>query len=135
MNLLIVDDHQPMRRLIKSLLADLAENISECADGAEALEIYRQTRPDWVLMDIEMNTVDGLTATSRITAAFPEARVVIVTNYDNAKLRSAASAAGACGYVLKEDLSQLREVLTERRRRQPRDSPERNQVQTQRRKS
>jgi len=111
MNLLIVDDHQPMRRLIKSLLADVAESISECADGAQALEAYRATRPDWVLMDIEMEQVDGLTATSQIIEAFPEARVVIVTNYDSPRLRVAARAAGACGYVLKENLFALREML------------------------
>lgn len=115
MNLLIVDDHQPMRRLIKSLFVDIAETISECDDGVEALELYRTTRPDWVLMDIEMDRVDGLTATSQIIAAFPEAKIVIVTNYDNVKLRAAARAAGACGYVLKEDLFALRNLLTERR--------------------
>lgn len=113
MKLLIVDDHQPMRRLIKSMFADLAPDVSECADGADALEAYRATRPDWVLMDIEMANLDGLTAAGQIIAAFPDAKIVIVTNHDNVKLRAAARAAGACGYVLKENLFALRDMLGE----------------------
>lgn len=111
LNLLIVEDNKSMRNLIKSVIEDMADRVTECIDGAEALSAYTRCHPDWVLMDIRMPRMDGIAATNQIKAAFPEARVVIVTDHDNDKLRRAASAAGACAYVLKEDLFALRQVL------------------------
>ena len=81
-----------------------------------------------MLMDLEMKEMDGLVATGQIKSAFPEARIVItivrgfaqsqpgnalpwVTNFDDAVLREAADRAGACGYVLKDNLLELRALL------------------------
>ena len=111
MNILMVDDNARVRALIKSLLGDLIKHFHECSDGAEALEAYRQAQPDWVLMDIEMKQMDGLTATRVLRAAYPGAKIVIVTQHDDRALREAATAAGAWGYVLKEDLLVLREII------------------------
>ncbi len=111
MSILIVEDNEPMRQMIKKLVGDLTEGFTECGDGAQALEAYRQDRPDWVLMDIKMKEMDGLMATRQIKAAFPEARVIVVTGYDDARLREAAHAAGACAYVHKENLLELRQIL------------------------
>ena len=107
---LIVDDSRQMRELIKMTLAGIAEVVGECADGADALECYEETRPDWILMDWEMRT-DGLTATRRIVEAHPEARILIVTQHDDAELRDAAIEAGARGFVLKHDLLALQSLL------------------------
>ena len=112
MRILIVEDNQIIRRLIRSIVTDLAEDIRECSDGAEALAAYKQRKPDWVLMDIKMKELDGLAAARQIKAEFPDANIVIVTNFDEADLREAASAAGAIAYVVKEDLFALRDVLT-----------------------
>ena len=111
MRLLIVEDSQQMRREIKLFVSDLAQEICECGDGAEALSAYAAQRPDWVLMDIRMEEVDGLTATRRIKAAHPEARIMILTAYDDAELREAARSAGACEYVTKENLLEVRRIL------------------------
>jgi two-component system response regulator DesR len=111
MNLLIVEDNEPMRRTIKSLLGDLVAQFYECSDGCEALAAYAEHQPDWVLMDIEMEPVDGLTATKQIKAAYPNAKIIIVTNYDEPALRETAQAAGAFGYVLKENLFTLSQLL------------------------
>jgi len=110
---LIVDDSRPMRELIKMTLAGVAEVVGECADGADALAGYEETRPDWVLMDWEMRT-DGLTATRRIVKAHPEARILIVTQHDDEELREAAIEAGARGFVLKDDLLALSSFLEKR---------------------
>ena len=69
MKLLIVEDNQPMRRLIRSLAADLSESITECSDGADARANYAEHHPDWVLMDLMMPQMDGLAATRQILAA------------------------------------------------------------------
>ncbi len=111
MKILIVEDSEKMRQVIKSFVLSLAEEIHECADGAEALTAYEQLHPDWVLMDIMMKGMDGLTATRQIKAFYPEARIVILTNYDDADLREAARGAGACEYVMKQNLLDVRRLL------------------------
>jgi DNA-binding NarL/FixJ family response regulator len=110
---LIVDDSRQMRDLIKMTLKGVAEVVGECADGADALGFYEAHRPDWVLMDWEMRT-DGLTAMRRIIKAYPDARILIVTNYDDDKLRSAAIEAGARGVFLKDDLLAIGAFLVKR---------------------
>ncbi len=115
MKVLIVEDHVEMRQLIRVVIQDLAESVIECADGAEAVAAYEAeqfTADDWVLMNLEMPGVDGLEATRRLRAAFPEARIIIVTQYGDSHLRAAATQAGACGYVLKEYLLSLRRMLS-----------------------
>src|SRR5579871_1190452 len=107
MKLLIIDDNARVRRLIRSFVLPLATGVCECADGADALSTYLAERPDVVLMDIRMNEVDGIQATRSIKLADGEARILIVTSYDDEDLRRAALAAGACGYVLKSNLLEL----------------------------
>jgi CheY-like chemotaxis protein len=109
--LLIAEDNELMRRLLRSVVGDLAECITECGDGAQAVAVYAERQPEWVLMDIQMPVLDGLTATKRIRAAFPNARIVIVTEYSDDRWRAAAREAGACGYVLKENLLALRTLI------------------------
>ena len=108
---LIVDDSQPMRELIKMTLNGVAEVVGECADGAEALDAYTRLQPDWVLMDLTMKDVDGITATRQIIAADSKARVIIVTDYDEEELRKAAFEAGASQYVVKENLLFILEII------------------------
>ena len=100
-----------MRETIKSSLRGLEAIFFERDDGVQALAAYREHRPDWVLMDLHLKQMDGLTATGQIKSAYPEARIVIVTNYDDVALREAATNAGAFGYVLKENLLELRALL------------------------
>jgi two-component system, NtrC family, response regulator HydG len=111
MRLLIVDNNERMRRTIKSVVEDITDEFYECEDGAEALSLYEIHRPDWVLMDIRMGGMDGLDATRQIKASFPKARVVIVTEYDDAAMREDARHAGANEYVTKRELFDLRKIL------------------------
>jgi CheY-like chemotaxis protein len=113
MTVLIVDDNPQVRALIRTLLTGLADDIRECADGDDAVAAYRQQRADWVLMDAKMVRMGGLEATRRIVASDRTARVLIVTDYDDAHWRAAASEAGACGYVLKDNLLEVRRLLRE----------------------
>ncbi len=110
-SVLLVEDHASMRATLRMWLADLAAPITECDNGAEVCACYARHQPDWVLMDIELPGQDGITATRELLTADPAARVLIVTNYDDVEMRSAAAAAGACGYVLKENLLDLRRLL------------------------
>ncbi len=111
MKVMIVDDNAEVRKLIRSVLADMAGEFVECADGEEAVAAYEQQRPDWTVMDIAMKSMDGLTATRLITSQFPDSHIIIVTQYDNPKLRDRALEAGAARLFLKEDLMELRAAL------------------------
>jgi CheY-like chemotaxis protein len=105
--ILIVDDNAPVRRLIASIVEPLAKSIQECSSGIEALAAYRSMQPDIVLMDIQMKEMDGIEATRRICQVDPNAKIVILTDYDDTELRRAAAAAGTVHYALKDNLPDL----------------------------
>jgi DNA-binding NarL/FixJ family response regulator len=107
MTVLIVEDNAGVRRLLRSALAELAEDIWECCDGADALAAYAAHQPEVVLMDIRMQRMDGLAATKQILLFDSSAKVLIVTDYDDDAVRNAAQEAGACGYALKLNLLDL----------------------------
>lgn len=107
MMVLIVDDNANMRSLIRRILRDIADEVCECADGTEALVAYQRHQPDLVLMDIEMPGLDGLMATRCLTTVSPAARVVLLAQHNEEEMRTAAFAAGACGFVSKEELTAL----------------------------
>lgn len=111
MKLLIVEDNPEMRRLIVSIVSDLADRIVECADGADAIANYAMVQPDLVLMDIKMAHIDGIAASRRIIADFPEANICAVTDYTDERTREAALQAGISNYVSKENLYEIRDVI------------------------
>jgi CheY-like chemotaxis protein len=107
MTILIVDDNPAIRRLLRRAVHDTASDIWECSDGADALASYADHLPDVVLMDVRMPRLDGLAATRLIRQFNPRACVIIVTDYDDDDLRTAASGAGARGYTLKQNVTDL----------------------------
>jgi two-component system response regulator DesR len=109
--LLIVDDHAPVRAVIRAVVGVLADEIFECSRGEDAVAAVAEHAPDLVLMDIEMPGLDGISATRAIRARFPDVRVAIVTQHDESDLRESAEQAGACAYVLKENLLEIRRLL------------------------
>ena len=111
-SLLIVDDDARMRTLIWNIVSDLFDSVRECGDGAAARSMYGEQHPDWVFMDITMPCLNGIEATREIRSNDPAAKIVIVTAYKNDVLRDAALNAGARAYVLKENLFELRDILS-----------------------
>lgn len=116
MTILIVQNNQPMRRAIKSLIGDLAAEVYECADGDHALPAYRQHRPDWVLMDMQVGRTDGIAITRQIKTAFPQARIVMLADFDDESLSADALKAGARCTLLKENLLAIRTLIKQESR-------------------
>ncbi len=110
MILLIAEDNARMRESIKRYLHSKIPDhhtIIEAENGGEAIECYERIHPDWVLMDIAMEPVDGLAASRAILGAHPEAKIVILTNYDEARYRAAANEIGTKAFILKENLGDM----------------------------
>ena len=108
---MIVDDNRKIRDVIKSVLFEQKAEIFECENAKSAIENYDCFRPDWVLMDIEMDGMDGIAAAKAIVKADADAKVVIVTNYDEPQFRYAARLAGAVAFVNKENLHELNRII------------------------
>ena len=102
--LVVVDDHPIVRSgLVALLSADPnLEVIGQAADGAEGCAIAVRERPDLVVMDLRMPTMDGVASTTAILAEWPEARILVLTTYDTDEAIVRAVEAGACGYLLKD---------------------------------
>jgi DNA-binding NarL/FixJ family response regulator len=100
----IADDQALVRTGFRMILnARGIEVVGEAADGVEAVDVVRRQRPDVVLMDIRMPTMDGLEATRRILAdPSIDCRVLILTTFDVDRYVYAALAAGASGFLLKD---------------------------------
>jgi DNA-binding NarL/FixJ family response regulator len=100
---LLVDDDHLMRAGLRAVLSsdDSVEVVGEAGDGREAIERARRLRPDVVLMDLRMPRLDGVAATRELLAAAPEAKVLVVTTFEEDHDIFGSLSAGASGFLLK----------------------------------
>jgi len=99
--ILVVDDAAFMRMMIRDILAREGYVIQEAVNGRDAIEKYRETRPDLVTLDITMPEVDGIEALQEIRKINPEARVLMVSAMGQQKLIMDALEAGAADFLVK----------------------------------
>ena len=111
MHILVAEENVDMRETIKSVLSAIPATFHQCGNGRNAIREYVRLQPDWVVMDIRMPGLDGLRATEIIKAFDPAAKVVLITDYDDAAFRAEAARLHADGYVLKENLADVREII------------------------
>jgi DNA-binding NarL/FixJ family response regulator len=110
---LIVDDRPRARKSVKALLSTSQRvgEICEAGNGREAVQLVKELQPDVVLMDVRMPEMDGLNATRRIKAQWPQVRVVVLSMY--LEYRDEATAAGADAFASKGDAPDaLLDILT-----------------------
>ncbi len=114
MKILLVDDQEKIRHVIRHIISRFFSSqviFLEAANGAEAVQIYRDHHPDWILMDIMMTPINGLTATEMILKINPAAKIMIITAYDDPVYREEAKRMKVAAYVLKEDLNEIPVIL------------------------
>ena len=110
--IMTVDDHPLLREGIAAVIEGQPglSLVAEAGSGEEAIERYREYRPDLTLMDLQMPGIGGIAAIEAIRAEFPEARILVLTTYRGDVQALRAFRAGAQGYLLKSELR--KEMLT-----------------------
>jgi len=103
---LAVDDHPLLRAGVAALIGseDDLELIGEASNGREALDLFRKSQPDVVLMDLQMPEMNGIDAIIAIRNEFPEARIIVLTTHPGDVQVSRALKAGARAYLMKGEL-------------------------------
>ena len=110
---LIVDDSMLMRKMVSEILGDAGWTVAgEAADGLEAVEKFKECRPDAVTLDIVMPGTDGIYALQHIVEFDPDAKVVVVSALNQTKLISEAVRSGAQDFIAKPFLpEQLQQTV------------------------
>lgn len=113
--LIIADDHAVVRQSLRLMLEmdDELSVVGEAVNGAEAVSLTQELKPDLVLMDIRMEGMDGVEATRRLRQVAPRIPVLILTGFGEDQILLKAVEAGAYGFLLKESTTEeLKEAIT-----------------------
>jgi DNA-binding NarL/FixJ family response regulator len=103
--ILLVDDFEPWRREIFSILRTQTylHVVGHAADGLEAVQKVSELKPDLILLDISLPSLDGIKAASCVFQVFPDMKIIFLTQHSDPEIVRAALSTGAQGYVLKSD--------------------------------
>jgi DNA-binding NarL/FixJ family response regulator len=103
---MVIDDQAVVRQGFVALINTVAdmEVVAEGINGQQAIDLYRQHRPDVTLIDLRMPVVSGVEAIAAIRSEFPDARLIVLTTYDGDEDIYRSLQAGAKGYLLKDML-------------------------------
>ncbi|MDR9416550.1 MAG: response regulator transcription factor [Gracilimonas sp.] len=115
MKIMIVEDHADMRRMLNNIITNSFTDqveVIECENGEEAILQYPVSRPDCVLMDIELKSMSGFKVIEEIYGHNADARVIMVTTYYTPTFRRKAEILNVKGFVSKDKLSDLQQLLS-----------------------
>lgn len=105
--ILLIDDHSMIHRLVATLLETVTDVVlvGQGSSGLDALPLYTEHKPDVVLMDVVMPGMNGIEATQHVLESFPDARILVLSGFQDDDSVRAMLQAGAAGYVLKISLA------------------------------
>jgi DNA-binding NarL/FixJ family response regulator len=98
---LLADDYKALLVALRRLLAPSCDVVGTVGDGLEVVDAAARLRPDVIVLDVNLPTLNGLEACRRIKAALPRSQVILITAADDDALRKRAFELGACAFVLK----------------------------------
>jgi CheY-like chemotaxis protein len=108
---LIANESPESRALICGMISDLVSGVLEAEDGCEAVDICQNQKPDWAILDLSLQLIDGITVMRMVKFSDPEVKVVVVTEHDTPAFREVARMHGARGYILKTEAWKLRPLI------------------------
>jgi DNA-binding NarL/FixJ family response regulator len=114
--LILVDDHKIFRESLKKLLVSekIANVVAEASNGNEFMQALEKTKPDLVLMDIQMPGMDGVEATQKALAKYPDLLILTLSSFGDEKYYFKMVEAGAKGFVLKNSgINELERAIEE----------------------
>ncbi|HLX12098.1 MAG TPA: response regulator transcription factor [Bacteroidota bacterium] len=111
MKILIVEDNAAMADNIAKSVATPEDEVFRCTTSALVLHMYEEHKPNVVLMDIRIKPLNGVKTTKMLKDLHPEVKVVMLTTHNEPEYREGARQAGAVGYILKDNLSSLRNFV------------------------
>jgi CheY-like chemotaxis protein len=111
MKFLFVDDSEQFRTYLRSIVLQSGDECRELEDGTQVNEVYKTFQPDWVLLDIQMQPMDGFTAAVQLKEHYPNARFVFISNYADKKFQKKAQSLGAVALISKEKLEDLAAMI------------------------
>jgi two-component system NarL family response regulator len=104
--MLLVDDHAIVREGLRSFLEAGGEAVivAEAGDGQAAIELFRRHRPDITIMDVRLPGMSGIEVTEKVIREFPDAKIIVLTTFENDGYVHAALDAGAWAYLIKDTM-------------------------------
>lgn len=112
--ILVVDDSSMMRKMISKILKPPGHIVAgEAKNGQEAVDMYKELRPDLVTMDITMKGMDGLTAAKEIFSFDENAHIIFLSNLDEEKYRQDVEQMGAVGFVNKHKTGKILDLIND----------------------
>lgn len=111
MKYLIVDDNETFRAYLREFITRENDEFVELDDGLNVSSVYKEFKPDWVLLDIVMKNVNGIKAAENLKKDYPEATFAIVSDYSDDVYRKRAAKLGCAAFISKENLFELVEII------------------------
>jgi DNA-binding response OmpR family regulator len=99
--ILVIEDDEVLLALLQNLLGDEGFDTHTTADGPRGISLYKEQRPDLVLLDLALPSMNGLEVLKRIHEFDAKARVIVVTGYGSAESAEVAFRYGACDFIYK----------------------------------
>ncbi|MFA6541770.1 MAG: response regulator transcription factor [Bacteroidota bacterium] len=111
MKLLLVDDNDKIRQIMKDFYSPYFDEVVECSDGREAVDQFPVVHPDWTVMDVKMKSMDGIEAARQILSEQGKAKIILVSQFGDEGTIFAAKESGAIAFVKKDNLENVIEVI------------------------